>query len=384
MIRTIWIRIAALLVLAVLPATILQIKLQEDSLAVVYNFAEQTGMRVTLDLYLQRLREDARTTPEREGEFRAQFTEASLTKRAVEEFFLARSSIVSEIRHQTLIVTILTLGLSLIISLLISRGIVKRVQLLMAEREKSAAKLRDLSFLQNWQIIARTLVHELRAPVTPIKLVASDIERKYQSLDAQAFATYLHEAKNLVAEQVAAIELMINGFTTFGKLPLPSFRVVNLGDFLHEFANIYQDSFGGKVIVKVEDKPDGAINVPLDQKLIRDLLFNLLKNASEANDGETTVTLRFLAEDDMAVILFHNSGRQIPSAIRQQIFDPYVSTKMESDRSNMGLGLTIARKIALDHGGDLRLDEAACPDGACFRLELALGGNGPDKMESWK
>ena len=371
MIRTIWIRIAVLLALAVLPATLLQLKLQGDSIAFVFDVADRTGMRLTLDSYLAQLRESAKLLPAKEAEFRAHFQEASLTKRAVEEFFLARSSIDREIRNQMLTITLATLLMSLLSSLLISRGIVKRFRSLIKERERAASKLRDLSSLQNWQMIARTLVHELKAPMTPIKLITSDIDRKYQTLDPQSFERYLGEAKTLLAEQIAAIESMIDGFTMFGRLPQPNPRATDLNLFLRDFVTTYSSSFGLNVTIHNEIEAH-AEAVPFDQQLIRDLLFNLMKNASEANNGATKITLRSHIEGNAAVVWVHNTGSQIPDELKLTIFDPYVSTKKDFEHSNMGLGLTVARKIALDHGGDLLLDEQAFEGGVTFRIELPL------------
>ena len=371
MIRSIWLRIAALILLAVLPATLLQLSLQGESVRLVFDVADRTAVRPTIDLFLATLKEHAQLLPERAGQLRARFEEVLGTKRALEGFFMARNSIAGEIREQTLLITGATLLISLLLSLWISSGIVREVQGLMREREKAAAKLRDLKALQHWQMSARTLVHELKAPVTPIKLIASDIEYKYQLLTGDAFGQYLSQAGAMISEQVAAIEAMIGSFTAFGRLPPPEPRAQDFAKFLGDFALSYAGSFGENVAI---DAPSGSAKmwVAFDAKLLRDLLFNLVKNAAEANDGSTQVTLHTLSEQGMAVLLLHNTGQPIPAELGASIFEPYVSVKKGEGRSNMGLGLTIARKIALDHGGDLRLDETTPQKGVTFRLELPL------------
>ncbi|RYZ48489.1 MAG: hypothetical protein EOP07_25720, partial [Proteobacteria bacterium] len=180
MIRDIWLRIAALLALAVFPIMFLQLKLQQDSVALVYSLADKTEIRPTLDESLKQLRESARALPEKEAEYKAAFQKTLETKRSLEEFFLAQSSIDRDIRTQTVIITLLVLAISLLGSVWISRGIVRRVQTLINERERAASKLRDLKSLQNWQGVAKILVHELRAPLTPIKLVTTDLDHQYR------------------------------------------------------------------------------------------------------------------------------------------------------------------------------------------------------------
>ena len=371
MIRSIWLRIAALILLAVLPATLLQLKLQGESVRLVFDVADRTAVRPTIDLFLTTLKEHAQLLPERADQLKARFEEVLGTKRALEGFFMARDSIAGEIREQTLLITGATLFISLLLSLWISWGIVREVQGLMLEREKAAAKLRDLKALQHWQMSARTLVHELKAPVTPIKLIASDIEHKYQSLNGDAFGQYISQAGSMISEQVAAIEAMIGCFTAFGRLPPPEPKAQDFTKFISDFALSYAGSFGENVAIQA---PGGSARlwVAFDAKLLRDLLFNLVKNAAEANDGVTQITLHTTIEQGLAILLVHNTGQPIAAELGASVFEPYVSAKKGAGRSNMGLGLTIARKIALDHGGDLRLDESTSQQGVTFRLELLL------------
>lgn len=372
MIRQIWFRLIALLILAVAPVILLQLKLQEDSIALVYDLAERTGIRKNLDEALDHLRDDAKRDPEREGEIREKFREISESKKSLESFFLAQDSIYRNIRHQTLAFGLIVLIASLLGSLLISRGIVKRAQSLIHEREKAAAKLRDLNSLQNWQNVAKTLVHELRAPMTPIKLVASDLDFKRQSLSPERFDRYLIDAQKLMSEQIEAIETMIEGFTLFGKLPLPQFQKASLHSFLKSFVETYGQAFGQEVRLHLElASPDHERD--MDAKLMRDLFYNLCKNAAEANDGKTTIEIRYERREDSDRILVHNSGISIPGAVAKTLFDPYVSTK---NGSNLGLGLAIARKIALDHKGDLSLLETR--SGVTFLFDLPLEEPGKD------
>lgn len=364
MIRQIWIRIAALLGLAVIPLLILQLKLQEDGIKLIYSLADRTEIRPTLDQYLNHLREDARKTPEFEGLFKEEFLKVSKTKQALEGFFLAQDSIFRDIRYQTISISLGVLAISLLGSLLISRGIVKRAQELMDERAKAATKLRDLHALQNWQNIAKILVHELRAPMTPIKLVVSDLAFKKKTLSEAQFDRYIDDAQKLMSEQVEAIEGMIGGFTVFGKLPSPQFQDLSIHTFLGDFIHNYGQTFGENVQLRLHlSEPDRVRS--LDGKLLRDLFFNLCKNAAEANQGSTEITLSYKHSGYSDQILIHNSGASIPDALVDSLFDPYVSSK---GGSNMGLGLAIARKIALDHQGDLTL--YSNQNGVTFQLDL--------------
>lgn len=366
MIRDIWLRIAALLALAVFPIMFLQLKLQQDSVALVYSLADKTEIRPTLDESLKQLRESARALPEKEAEYKAAFQKTLETKRSLEEFFLAQSSIDRDIRTQTVIITLLVLAISLLGSVWISRGIVRRVQTLINERERAASKLRDLKSLQNWQGVAKILVHELRAPLTPIKLVTTDLDHQYRSMSGEAFGAYLKDAQKLMNEQIEAIETMISGFTAFGKLPIADLKLNSMNQLIRDFLENYARSFGEGVSIRFEP-PEGEVMASLDAKLLRDLFYNIAKNAVEANAGKTDIDFHLSQDENILILTIRNSGVPIPPSVAETLFDPYVSTK---SAANMGLGLAISRKIAFDHQGDLRLIPSA--SGAVFQLEIPL------------
>jgi signal transduction histidine kinase len=73
----------------------------------------------------------------------------------------------------------------------------------------------------------------------------------------------------------------------------------------------------------------------------------------------------------MASFTVHNTGNTVPLALVERIFEPYVSGH-DPGKTNSGLGLAIARKIALDHGGDLRLIQNDAAAGVAFQFEVPL------------
>ncbi|MDQ3232412.1 MAG: hypothetical protein M3Q07_11370, partial [Pseudobdellovibrionaceae bacterium] len=143
MTKKVWLRIIALLALAVAPLMVLQIKIQGDSVDLIYDLADRTDIRPSLDRLLGQLREDAKRTPENEAYFKARFAEVMKLKMSFEEFVLARSSIDRDIRLQTIGIALLVLGISLIGSVRISKGIVNKVHILIQAAEKANSKLRD-------------------------------------------------------------------------------------------------------------------------------------------------------------------------------------------------------------------------------------------------
>jgi signal transduction histidine kinase len=117
----------------------------------------------------------------------------------------------------------------------------------------------------------------------------------------------------------------------------------------------------------------------MDPQLFRQVLSNLLHNALEANPNrKVPFRLSLGTRSEFAVLDFENEGVLIDSQMRDRIFEPYVSSK--DSESNFGLGLAIARKIVLEHGGDIRLDD--CTTGVRFKIELPLNGETDGKSIS--
>jgi len=102
--------------------------------------------------------------------------------------------------------------------------------------------------------------------------------------------------------------------------------------------------------------------------MIEQILINLLDNAAQAAGKGGTVRVWARFEDGRAVIEVSDSGPGVPLEIAARIFDPFFTTKPAGQGT--GLGLALSRRIALDHGGDLRLVRQAHSPGAIFRLEL--------------
>lgn len=124
-----------------------------------------------------------------------------------------------------------------------------------------------------------------------------------------------------------------------------------------------------KEIVIDYARPESMLAVTGDGDQLRQIMINLMLNAAQAMQGKGKLAVRLEREDDSAVISVIDNGPGVPPEQAVTIFEPFYSTK-ERDEGT-GLGLSLCRKLAEDHGGDLNLD-ATYLRGACFRLRLPL------------
>jgi len=116
-----------------------------------------------------------------------------------------------------------------------------------------------------------------------------------------------------------------------------------------------------------------------DTDHLRQVLVNLLLNGAQAMQGEGAVLIRLSVEGEEVVVRVQDTGPGVPEAMREKIFEPFVTTKGREEGT--GLGLSLCRKLIEDHGGRLELE--ASEKGACFRLLLpaARGEKSFDKTD---
>jgi len=366
----IWVKIFSILILAIVPLVVSQYLFQKDSIEVVFDLAEKTSPVGFLDNHLSLLKKISKFDPDHTDQYKKQFEAVMEVKTAKQDVQVVQANLVNNLLRQTLRNAILILSVSLVFSFAIARSIVGFVRNLIANNKIQSARLDRLASLESWQKIAKMVVHEIRGPITPIKLVSTDIEEKYKSMTPSAFSRYLAPSANLIREQVEAMERFIEGLTRFAKLPDVKKVPVSISEFLTKFIENYKNYRTDVILTYDEQVPIRGL-ISIDPGLLAQVFFNLLKNASEANPKDGfNATLRVRQSVEKTWISFANSGTLIPDSVSSKLFDLYVSTKLGNETPNLGMGLTIAKKIALDHGGDLYLAKNTIQDGVMFELEL--------------
>lgn len=228
---------------------------------------------------------------------------------------------------------------------------------LTAQRER----LKSAEQIAAWQDVARALAHELKNPLTAMKLALARLSRP----DAPPDAARLAEAVSLLQEEVERLMRMTRSFSDFARLPAPRFQPVALRPLLAEVCALYQDTSP----VPLELLPGPEPTLSADPDGLRRLFGNLLKNATEASPpGAAPVRLSLERLDTSVRVTLRDSGSGIPTVLE----GPALTRGLFSTKpGGSGLGLPIAQKIVHEHGGSLRLEPA--PGGGTLALvELPL------------
>ncbi len=228
-----------------------------------------------------------------------------------------------------------------------------------------------------WKDVARRIAHEIKNPLTPIQLSAERLRRKYAPEVKSDPDTFL-KCTDTILRQVADIGRMVDEFSSFARMPTPRMAFADMSEIARSTVFGQRLAFADmRVEVEGVDKPIGLV---VDERLISQVLLNLIKNAAEsvqarrARDGEPKdgfVILRLRDLDYGVQFEIIDNGLGFPEKDRHRLIEPYVTTRAKG----AGLGLAIVARIVEDHGGLIELDDAPGPGpGAIVRFVLPKRG----------
>ncbi|MFZ2087550.1 MAG: ATP-binding protein [Desulfobaccales bacterium] len=217
-----------------------------------------------------------------------------------------------------------------------------------------------------WREVARSIAHEVKNPLTPIKLAAQRLRRRYLGKipdDGKVF----DECTQIITDQVDEIKNLVNEFSRFARLPHLALAPHDLNSLVQEALTLYKE-VQPRITLKFE--PDPALpSVSLDREQIKRVLLNLVDNALAAIPGTGEITLSVQGEPqfDRVKLVVADTGAGISDRDKGRVFEPYFSTK----RGGTGLGLAIVHSIIADHQGHIRVEDNE-PRGARFVIELPV------------
>ncbi|HEY8142637.1 MAG TPA: ATP-binding protein [Kofleriaceae bacterium] len=218
-----------------------------------------------------------------------------------------------------------------------------------------------------WQDVARRLAHEIKNPLTPIQLAVQELLSSYQGDDAR-HKKMLADTAEIVGEEIASLRRLVDAFSALGRLPPAEPKPLDLAVVADDLGKDPQ--WSGKLAV---EPPAAPVTVSGDRLLLRRLLANLVENGVHAGER---VVLSWRADPAAGVarVTIDDQGPGVLDKERERIFEPYVTSK----ETGTGLGLAIAKKIALDHRGDLSVSPERAPTGgARFILSVPLADTKP-------
>jgi len=202
-----------------------------------------------------------------------------------------------------------------------------------------------------WSDIARKIAHEVKNPLTPIKLSAERIEKKF--LDAKTDKEDISLLTKTISRQVDDIGKLVDEFSSFARMPEAEIKLDNLSKCLEEAYLLY---FNTRKDIKLNlIKPENDIYFHFDTLQISRCFNNLIKNAIEAVEKIPNPAVEVLMSTDSKNIKIEikDNGVGIDEKMLSKIFEPYFTTKTKGT----GLGLSIVKRIIEDHGGKIKIEK---------------------------
>ena len=199
--------------------------------------------------------------------------------------------------------------------------------------------------LEAWAEMARIIAHEIKNPLTPIRLSAEHMRQVYAT-DREDFEPVLERCTDNILDHVEELRNIASDFSIYSRIPRAELRPGDLVAAMRELAAAYGDGGGkGASIELICDLEE--LEARFDKTLLGRAMRNLLENALRANAGRGRVELGLERSADQALIRVADSGPGVEPGMLQRIFEPYFSTY----ESGTGLGLAITRRIVEEHGG---------------------------------
>ena len=216
--------------------------------------------------------------------------------------------------------------------------------------EESAAKLARSEREQAWREMAKQVAHEIKNPLTPMRLTVQSFERKFNSEDKNAKQKLAEYSQTLI-QQIDVMSSIASAFSDFAKMPTQKRERIEVISVV----KLALDIFNEDAVKYLPEEKELYANLDKTQ-LIR-IVTNLVKNASQAIEKEENplIEVKVLSQENNIKITVSDNGKGIADEVKDLIFEPKFTTKT----SGMGLGLGIIKNIIEAYDGTISFTSEA-------------------------
>lgn len=206
---------------------------------------------------------------------------------------------------------------------------------MLANWTEATARLSRKEKESAWQEMAKQVAHEIKNPLTPMKLTLQQLQvlQARQDLSERKVG----EAITSLLHQVELLNEIATSFSAFAGMPKPKLEQLNVRTVLDRVVGLYRDQGTGSVEVRQDA---GSVFVHADEKILSRAFSNILLNAWQSTDRSVHVLIHIQPDAGGVTIRFTDDGPGIPEEIRSKIFSPSFTTK----QGGSGLGLAISKE----------------------------------------
>lgn len=228
------------------------------------------------------------------------------------------------------------------------------------ELEDSAVKLAKSEREQAWREMAKQVAHEIKNPLTPMRLTVQSFQRKFNPEDSNVIEK-VNEFSETLIQQIDTMSSIASAFSNFAKMPSQNREALDVVDVVKHALDIFSEEY-----ISFHPKKEKII-AELDKTQLTRIVTNLVKNAvqamdeSDANKIEVTVS----EVNENVIITVADNGKGIAITDKEKVFEPKFTTKS----SGMGLGLPMVKNIVEAYGGSITFT-SKINSGTVFKVQL--------------
>ena len=228
------------------------------------------------------------------------------------------------------------------------------------ELEESAVKLARGEREQAWREMAKQVAHEIKNPLTPMRLTVQSFERRFDANDPKIYDKIKEFSKTLI-QQIDTMSSIASAFSTFAQMPTQKREELNVVEVVKHALDIFIEDY-----ISYHPKQESII-AELDKTQLIRIVTNLVKNATHALDEIKHKNIEVSVETDNGNVIINvaDNGKGINNEDKEKIFEPKFTTKS----SGMGLGLPMVKNIVEAYNGTINFT-SQLNKGTVFRIVI--------------
>jgi len=322
-----------------------------------------------LDNASGRLKELAKINPAGADSYRSEFNHLQETKQNYQVLLDLSPALSRSYLEIFFIIFGIALAGGLVLAAWLNRKIIRSHDQAISGMKMAEERNAYLENREAWRLIAQKFVHEVKNPLTPIKVMVGHLLAKYQATHTardSGFEEVLQETREMLSEETAKITRWVEAFSKYAQIPDAKVSRIDLQELLSDFSHRHREYWPNVTVTILPSNKPAVVSA--DAELFKQVLFNLIKNSNEAVASRPLQIQISLEEasDGALDISLQDDGPGLPEKLKNSIFKPYQSSKTEL--GGMGLGLAISKKIMLAQGGDIQWKPS--DSGCTFLLKL--------------
>jgi two-component system, NtrC family, nitrogen regulation sensor histidine kinase NtrY len=215
------------------------------------------------------------------------------------------------------------------------------------ELEESAVKLATSEREQAWREMAKQVAHEIKNPLTPMRLTVQNFQRKFNPQDENIHQKVDEYTKTLI-QQIDTMSSIASAFSNFAKMPAQQNETLNVVGIVKLALDIFNEDY----IFFTSDKVE--IIAKFDRTQLIRVVTNLVKNAIQAisEDRKPRIIVNVSAKGSNVIITVSDNGVGVSEENKEKVFEPKFTTKT----SGMGLGLAMVKNIVETYNGTITFE----------------------------